>query len=448
MKQILVLGAGLSSSYLISHLLQNAQANDWCVTVGDYDVKLARKAVNRHARGSAIRFNVNDSEMRVIQIEKADIVVNMLPPTFQNVVARDCIHHTRPMISASYQSQQIRNLDPDAKRRGVLILTEMGLDPGIDHMIAMSMIEKVRAKGGKIKSFKSYGGALPAPDSRNNPLNYFITWNPRNVVMAGEHGAQYMEKGKVKLVPFHNVFQDSWLIEVDGIGTMEVYPNRESLSYQASFEINRATTLIRGTIRYPGWCETWLQIVRLGIPNEHLRIPNLHKMTYREFVHLFIPLEVSGSDLETRVANFLHINPTGKIMENLRWLGLFSEELIGKVDETPAAVMIDLIKKKLKMDPDSRDMIILINELEASYPSAGKKREKITVTLIEKGECSGFSAVTKTVGLPMAIGVRLILAAKLPLTGCHIPTHPAVYVPLLKELKKEGLKFKTKVTAL
>jgi len=440
MKKILVLGAGLSAKYLIHYLLKHAESNDWFVTVAEMNLSLAKKAIKDNpSRAKAIQFDINDEEKRSKQIKNADIVVNMLPPKFQYMLALDCLHHGRHMISASYQGNSIPDLHNDAKRKNILILTEMGLDPGIDLMLGMSIIEKVRANDGKIKSFKSYGGAIPSPATLSNPLKYIVTWNPRNVVMSGENGAQYLEKGKIKLVPFHNVFQDSWMVKIDSIGDMEVYPNRESMAYRSNFEINHADTIIRGTIRYPGWCETWQQIVKLGIPNEQLHIPDLHKLTYRDFTELFLPLDVTGSDFETRVANFLNINPTGSIMKNLKWLGLFSDEIIGDVGGTPAEVMIDLLHKKLKMQKDDRDMVILHTEAEAFYKNAKNKREKIIITLIDEGEKNGFTAITKTVGLPVAIGIKLILSGKISLRGCYIPTHSEIYKPVLKELKREGI---------
>lgn len=448
MKKILVLGAGLSAKYLIHYLLKHAVENDWLVMVAEVNLALAKAAVKGNSRGTAIQFDINDELSRAEQIKNADIVVNMLPPKFQYLLALDCVHHGRYMISASYQGNSIPDLHKDARRKGILILTEMGLDPGIDLMLGMSIIEKVRLKGGKIKSFKSYGGAIPSPDSLSNPLKYLVTWNPRNVVMSGENGAQYFEKGKIKLVPYHNVFQDSWMVKVDGIGDMEVYPNRETLAYRSNFEIKHAETIIRGTIRYPGWCETWQQIVKLGIPNEHLHIPDVHKMTYRDFTELFLPRDVTGSDFEARLANFLNINPTGSIMGNLKWLGLFSEKVIGNVGKTPTAVMVDLLHKKLKMEKNDRDMVILHTEAEAFYKNGKNKREKTILTLIEEGEKDGFTAITKTVGLPVAIGIKLILSGKISLTGCYIPTVPEIYKPVLKELKKEGLKFKEKTTVL
>jgi len=443
MKQILVLGAGLSSTYLIDYLLKQSQSENWFVTVGDMSLKTAKKAVNGHANGAAIKFDVNDAGFRGTQIEKADIVVNMLPPSFQYLVAIDCVLHSRSMVSASYQNKRMKNLDAEANRKGVLLLTEMGLDPGIDHMIAMSLIHKIRRQKGKITSFKSYGGALPAPDSINNPFKYFVTWNPRNVAMAGENGAQFLENGQIKMVPFHNLFQYSWPIKVDGIGTMEVYPNRDTLIYQTHFDISEAKTIMRGTIRYPGWCETWLQIVRLGMANETLYIPNLAEMSYKDFTEMFVPLDVNGTDLEQRVASYLNINPTGHIMDNLKWFGLFADKRIGNVGQTASEVLIYLLNSKLKMQPQNRDIIILMTEVEAVFRQPTVRRESHTMALVEYGD-QQYTAINKGVGLPVAAAVKLILQGKIVLTGSHIPTHPSIYETVLKELRAAGLKFKKK----
>jgi len=341
----------------------------------------------------------------------------------------------------------MRDINMDAHRKGILILNEMGLDPGIDHMSAMSVIQDVRDKGGKIVSFKSYGSGLPAPESVNNPLGYAITWNPRNVVMAGEIGAQYMYKNDNKILPRHEVFQRTWAVEIEDIGKMEAYPNRDSLQYKALFGLDYAETMIRGTLRYPGWSETWLQIVRLGLPNESMHIPNLCKCSYRDLVEMFLPLHAAGADLEHRVANFLNINPTGKIMENLQWLGLFDDEKIDCVGDTAADVLVGLLRKKLTLPEKGRDMVAIVHILEAEYPKENK-REQITSTFIEYGDPGGFTAIAKTVGLPSAIAAKLVLTGEIPLSGCHIPTHPAIYTKVLQELDELGFKFKEKVEAL
>jgi len=447
-KEILVLGAGHSAAYLVSHLLELASRNHWFVTVGDLDVELARARIGEHPCGNAIPFDVNDATLRSTQIEKADVVVNMLPPAYQDLVAWDCVNHGRHMLSVSYQDQAVRDLEPDAQRKGVLLLCELGLDPGIDHMSAMALIRGLRDRGGRIRAFRSYGSGLPAPDQPHNPLRYVVTWNPRNVVMSGEAGAQYMEHGRIKLVPFHQVFHHTWEVEVDGVGLLEAYPNRDSLAYLEDFGLEDAETMVRGTLRYPGWSETWAQVVRLGLPNETLRIPDLSSRSYREVVEMFLPLNVSDARIEQRIARFLQISPTGRIMENLRWLGLFSDEPVGCEGETAAAMLIHLLERKLPLADDKRDVVVLVHELEVAYPGGERAPERVTSTLVSEGEAGGFTAMSRTVGLPTAAAVRLLLDGELPLTGCHIPTHPSIYEPVLRELAAAGLAFTESTVAL
>ncbi|MCP4250281.1 MAG: saccharopine dehydrogenase [bacterium] len=448
MKNILVLGAGQSTPYLIRRLLDRADANGWFVTVGDRNLALARQRVDDHPRGEAIEFDVTDTALLAGQVEKADLVVNLLAPVFQHQVAWECVEHGTHMISASYRDRQIRDLHTDAERRGLLILNEVGLDPGIDHMSAMALIHRIRKAGGRVTSFVSYGSGVPAPDSLSNPLKYVITWNPRNVVMSAEHGAQYLIDGKIKIVPYPHVFQRSWPVEVDGLGTMEAYPNRDSLSYRQTYGLEHVHTMIRGTLRWPGWSETWLQIVRLGLPNENMRIPGFKQRSYREVIEMFIPRNVAGAQLEQRVATHLNISPTGQIMDNLRWLGLFSEEPIGIAGETAADMMMHLLRRKLAFGPDGRDMVVLAHELEVDYGRPDGRRERITTTLIEYGQPDGFTAMAKTVGLPAAISVELLLNGELPLSGCYDTTPTAIYTPILAELENEGLVFKEKTTPL
>jgi saccharopine dehydrogenase-like NADP-dependent oxidoreductase len=445
MKRILVLGAGQSAPYMISYLLDKAEKNNWFVTVGDRDPELAKKAINRHPRGSSIAFDVNDSEMRWKQVESADVVINFLPPSFQYLLALSCIEKGTHMITASYQDEHMPHLDREAHSKGILILNEMGLDPGIDHISAMSMIKSVKERGGKIDIFKSYGSGLPAPDSASNPLKYVITWNPNNVVMAGEKGAQYLYKGKIKILPHHEVFQRTWTVELDGVGKMEAYPNRDSLQYKDLFGLDDVHTMIRGTLRYPGWSETWLQIVRLGLANDTIHLVNINNISYREFVEMFLPLHTSSANLEHRVANFLNISPTGNIIQKMEWLGLFSDEAIQcKCGNTAADVLVDLLKRKLELPKDGKDMVAIIHELEAIFPKEKNKREKIMSTFVKYGEPGGFTAIAQTVGLPAALAAELLLTERFPITGCQIPTHPAVYPLVLEALKNMDYKFAEK----
>ncbi len=444
MKNVLILGAGQSSPFLISYMLEQADKYDWHVTVADYNYDAACSKVCSHPRGEAVQFDVNDENLRNSLIQKADIVLNFLAPPFQYLIALDCLTNSKSVISASYENSRVGLLNNDAKRKGILILNEMGLDPGIDHMSAMSLIQRIRDKSGYISSFVSYGSGVPAPEVKSNPLNYCITWNPRNVVMAGDVGALYMEQEQMKLLPYEQLFHRTWNVEIEDVGTFEAYPNRDSLVYQELFKLGKVKTMVRGTLRYPGWSETWAQIVKLGIPNEYLKIPNLDKMTYREFIEMFLPLNANGNKIEPRIANFLKISPTGRIMENFKWLGLFSDEIIGGNVKTAAEVMQKILIEKMPLPEGARDMVILAHEIVAEYPEQNK-REKYVSTLVNYGVPNGITAIAKTVGAPAGIAAKLILLGELKLTGTHIPTHPDIYQKVLKELEELNLKFVEKV---
>ncbi|RKZ07399.1 saccharopine dehydrogenase [bacterium] len=445
MKRILVLGAGQSAGFLIAQLLEESEQENWFVTIGDLDPEPIRAEIADHPRAEAIQFDVNDAGLRSTQIKQTDLVINMLPASYQDLVAWDCVNHGRHMLSVSYRDQSVRDLDPDAKRKGVLLLCEIGLDPGIDHMSAISLIRKLEADGGRIVSFCSYGSGIPAPGQPHNPLRYVLTWDARNVVMAGFEGAQYMEDGKITVVPYHHLFHHTWAVDVEGVGMLEAYANRDSLSYMQTFGLSEVRTMIRGTLRYPGWSETWAQIVRLGLPNETLRIPDLARRSYAEVLEMHLPLTVTGSSIEQRLGNFLRISPTGTIMEKLRWLGLLSDEPTGCEGETAAAMMIDVLADKLALEPGQRDMIVLFHELEVEYPGQERARETITSTLVERGDPDGTTAMARTVGLPTAVAVKLLLCDEIPLTGSQIPTHPSIYEPVLKELEASGVAFSERV---
>jgi saccharopine dehydrogenase (NADP+, L-glutamate forming) len=445
-KKILVLGAGQSTSYLISSLLGRAQELDWFVTVCDRNGELAAERVAGHSRGQSVVLDANDPSTRASLLKSADVVVNMLTRPYQYPVAIDCLNNQAHMLTASYEDPKVRALDTEAHRKGILILNEMGLDPGIDHMIAMSMIQRVHESGGVVTSLRSYGGGLPAPEEETNPLRYAITWNPRNVLMAGEDGALYKEGGKFKLLPFHAVFERTWTVEVDGVGTLEAYPNRDSLTYETVLGLRKTSTIIRGTLRYPGWCETWQQIIRLGLANEALRITNLKNMTYAELTGMCLPPSDESAPLEQQVAGYLGISVGGRIMDNLRYLGLFSAETIGNDAETVSQAMLQLIKNKLRMPSGARDVVILIHEMEVEYPVDGIT-ETITSTMIEYGAPGGGTAIARTVGLPITIAIELLLTGRLQVTGCRIPTHPAIYEPVLMRLKDEGLVIRETVEA-
>ncbi len=444
--QILVLGAGQSAPYLIKYLLDRAESLDWQVVVADRDEALAQSRVGDHPRGQAVFVDAMDTEMVRGMVKASKVVVNFLAPPFQYPVSKICVQEGRHMVSASYQDERVKAQHEDAKAAGVTILTEMGLDPGLDHMSAMRLIHEIQDAGGIITHLASYGSGVPSTDSRSNPFDYAITWNPRNVVMAAATGAQYLEGGQIKVVPHPEVFHRTWPYEVPGLGRMEAYPNRDSISYKSVYGLPNCETLIRGTLRFPGFSETWYHIARLGLPNEVLHIPNLAETTWAELTEMFLPPGGTG-DLELRVARHLGISATGVIMDKMRWLGLFSDEATEAPGDTAAQAMSHLLQDKLQLPKGGRDMVILAHELLVTYPKENRK-DRVTSTLVQHGERDGMTAMSLTVGLPAAIGARLLMEDKFPCTGSHIPTTPDIYEPMLKELGEAGLTFDEVTTAL
>ncbi len=439
MKNVLVLGAGQSAPYLIAYLLKQAESKNWKVTVADRDQSLAAERVGQHAQGTAISLDATDKAAVSELVAQTDLVVNFLAPPFQVPVAKICLEHGKSMVSASYQNPQLKHLHQAAVDKDIVFLTEMGLDPGMDHMSAMKLIDEIKEKGGKIVHFASYGSGVASLDTPANPLKYVVTWNPRNVVMAGEVGAQYLEDGSYKIAPYPEVFQRTWPFEVPGLGIMEAYPNRDSLSYIETYGLNQVKTMIRGTLRHTGYCDTWYQVAKLGLANERLIIPNLEKHSWAELTAMCLPRGPDSSDLDLRVAHHLGINPSGTAMNNLRWLGLFSNEKIATPVRTPAKAMEHLLKTKLAMPEGGKDLVILAHEFIVEYESG--KRERMTSTLVTEGEPGGHTGMAKTVGLPAALGAELILDGKLAARGAQIPVSKQIYLPMLKSLEEAGLSF-------
>ena len=447
MKQLLVLGAGQSAPYLIRHRLEHAEAGGFRVTVADRDTTLAAARVGDHPCGRAVAFDAAADDAGAgtdrDPIAAADLVVSLLPPPIQPLVARRALAGGTAMISASYTDPRVRALDAEARGRGVLLLNEMGLDPGIDHMSAMALLERVRAGGGEVEAFESYGSGVPAPESRANPFGYAVTWNPRNVVMAGSDGAQYLRGGRIRRVPWRRVFADVWPVEVEGAGTMEAYPNRDALAYREVFGLEAAETLIRGTMRWPGFAAAWSAVVGLGLPDEKVPVPGLPERSWAELVEMHLPDGGRGGDegVRERAARLLGLDPDGAEIAALDWLGLFSRRQIGGAAATPTEALAALLAERLTLPPGGRDMVVLRHELTVRRLGDGR-RERLTSTLVAFGEPGGITAMARTVGLPAAVAARLVLAGELPLTGCRIPTDPRIYRPVLAELEREGLRFR------
>ncbi|HYW96811.1 MAG TPA: saccharopine dehydrogenase C-terminal domain-containing protein [Bacteroidales bacterium] len=437
MKKILIIGAGLSSSSLISYMLEQAESHDWNIRLGDISVDTARARIGDHPRGEALFFNVDDTGQLQSEIGAADLVISLLPVKFHHKVAAECVRYGKNMITASYVSPEIAALDKTAREKGILLMNETGVDPGIDHMSAMQSIDRIRENGDELIAFESATGGLVAPDFDNNPWRYKFTWNPRNVVLAGQKGARFMHNGKFKYIPYHKIFSRYEVIEIPGYGQFEVYPNRDSLKYQDTYGLSDLLTMFRGTIRRPGFCEAWDVLLQLGATDDSYTMADTEKMTYREFTNSFLAYNMVDS-VETKVAGYLGIKHDSTLMQKLSWLGLFDATPIGIPDLTPAQVLQHILEKKWKLDKEDKDMIVMQHQFD--YMHLGSHR-KLYSTMVAVGENSNLSAMSKCVGLPLAITSKLILEGKINLTGVHIPVDKQVYEPVLKELAEYGISF-------
>lgn len=438
MKKILILGAGLSSSALIRYMLDNSEKFDWYIRLGDISLELARQKIGDHPRGEAIFFNVDNPDQLSVEVRKTDLVISMLPAKFHYSVAKECIRFGVNMVTASYVSPETLSLDSHAKEKGVLIMNEVGVDPGIDHMSAMQIINRLREEGDKLIAFESATGGLVAPKFDNNPWRYKFTWAPRSVVLAGQGGARFLHNGKFKYIPYHKLFQRYEIIEIPGFGQFEVYPNRDSLKYQEKYGLSDLSTMFRGTIRRPGFCEAWDALLQLGATDDTYTMDDTENMTYRGFTNSFLAYNIIDK-VEKKVCDYLKISPDSELMKKLEWLGLFEEIKIGIPDLTPANVLQHILEQKWGMDKNDRDMIVMEHQFD--YIRFGDHR-KLYATLAITGENSSDTAMSKTVGLPVAISSKLILEGHTDLKGVQIPTKKQIYEPVLEELKGFGIEFK------
>lgn len=438
MKQILVIGAGLSSSTLIKYLLENSEAFDWKITLGDKDCDSAQKKINGHPNGRAICFDVFDKKQCWDEISHADLVVSMLPASMHSLVATDCVKQGKPMVTASYVSDAIKGMDKEAREAGVLLLNEIGVDPGIDHMSAMKVIDELTNNGGELTAFRSFTGGLVAPKYDNNPWNYKFTWAPRNVVLAGQGTAQIIVNGMFKYIPYHKLFSRTQRINVLDYGEFEAYLNRDSLKYRSIYNLDNIPTMVRGTLRRPGFCKSWNMFVQLGMADDTYTLENSENMTYHDFLETFLRY-YPGLSLEENVAKYTGIEEDSMPMYRLRWLGLFDKKKkIGLKNATPAQILQKLLEEKWVFEEDDKDMIVMQHQF--GYVEKGHNR-KILSSMVVEGDDHVHTAMSKTVGLPVAIAVKHILTGKLNLSGVHIPTRKEIYEPVLDELEHYGIRF-------
>jgi saccharopine dehydrogenase-like NADP-dependent oxidoreductase len=418
-------------------LLDNATANNWQVTVADFSEKLASQAVGDSVNGKAIFFNVTDDKQRQTEIENTDIVISMLPASMHIVVAEDCVRLGKNLVTASYVSKEILALDEKAKQAGIILLNEIGLDPGIDHMSAMQVIDEIKENGGELTSFKSFCGGLVHPDYDTNPWNYKFTWNPRNVVLAGQGSAQYIKQGKYKYIPYHKLFERTETMSILDAGEFEGYANRDSLSYRKAYGLEKIPTLFRGTLRRKGFCKSWNMFVQLGMTDDTYKLENSENMTYRQFINLFFPFNNEMS-VEKKFCDYLNISIDSDEFKKAQWLGVFSDTNIGMKDARPAQILQKICEEKWTLGAEDKDMIVMQHQFEFSQNG---QQKKLNSSLLVFGDDPRYTSMAKTVGLPVAIATKLILSGEIKSTGVKIPTTKDIYIPVLKELSENGINF-------
>jgi saccharopine dehydrogenase-like NADP-dependent oxidoreductase len=437
MKNILILGAGFSAGVMIKYLLNKAKENNWNITVGDISKEIAEKKVDGNPLGRAILFDIQNEIQKVEEISKADLVISFLPAFMHPVVAKECVKQGKHMVTASYVSKDMKDLDSEARAKGLALLNELGVDPGIDHMSAMRVIDKIKNEGGKLLAFSSNTGGLIAPESDNNPWNYKFTWNPRNVVVAGQGIAKYIEKGTLKYIPYNQLFRRIYRTSVLNMGEFDVYANRDSLSYREVYGLQNIPTIFRGTMRRPGYCKAWDVFVQLGATDDTYQIENVDKLTYRDFINLFLQYD-DKLTVEEKLCNHLNIDPFSDTMKKLTWLGVFEKTIIGLKEATPAQVLQHILEPKWKLSPEDKDMIVMQHKFE--YELNGK-RKQITSSLVVIGKDSDDTAMAITVGMPVAIAAEMLLKGQIKVTGVHVPVIPELYNPILDELEKYDIRF-------
>jgi len=440
MKKILILGAGLSTISLIDYLLKNAEENQWEITVGDIDEEMARKKVNGNPFGKHIVFDINNEELAHKSISGCDAVISMLPAFMHALVAEKCIELKKPMLTASYATPEIKALNEKAIEAGIPIMMELGVDPGIDHMSAMNVINRIKQEGGTINSFYSFTGGLVAPEFDNNPWNYKFTWNPRNVVLAGNGVSKFINNGRYKYIPYHRLFDRVLKRKILSYGDFEVYANRDSLGYREIYSLEDIPSMYRGTVRRPGFSKAWNVFVRLGATEDKYTIEDSENMTYRQFINSFLRYD-PDIPVEIKLEHYCVNACDPLVMEKLKWLGIFDNRKIGLKNASPAQILLKLLLEKWALDPDDRDMLIMQHEFK--YEINDEEKMIVSAMAIE-GKNQEDTAMAMTVGLPLAIATKLLLQGKIKRKGIILPIHEDIYKPILEELESFGIRFDEK----
>ena len=432
-QKIFIIGAGRSASSLIKYLINVSAKNNFELTIGDKDVSLVRDKIDGHKCASAIRFDVLNNDQRISEIKNADIVISMLPATLHFIVAHDCLKYKKNLVTASYVSKDIQSLNDQAEKQGVILLNEIGLDPGIDHMSAMKVIDDIKDRGGIIKSFKSYCGGLVAPEYDTNPWNYKFTWNPRNVVLAGQGTAQYIDSGKYKYIPYGQLFKRTDTVNVLNYGQFEAYANRDSLSYREVYKLHDIPTLFRGTLRKQGYSEAWDLFVQMGMTDDSYEM-DVSGMNYSDFFNSFIDLR--NRDVKSYLKS--HFRVSNDVITKIEWLGFFNHINLDIDKGTPAQILQKILESKWLLQKEDKDMIVMQHQF--IYEIEGEEHE-LHSSFVLLGEDQTYTGMSKTVGLPVGIATKLILNGEIKSTGVKVPVSKEIYKPVLEELEQYGIKF-------
>jgi len=443
MRNILIIGAGRSASSLIQYLLNKSVEQNLHITIGDLSLELAQRKTNNHPNATAIQLDINNETQRHLEIQKADIVISMLPAHMHIEVAKDCITFKKHMVTASYVSDAMQGLDVAAKENGLIFMNEIGLDPGIDHMSAMKVIDEIREKGGKMILFESFCGGLVAPESDNNFWNYKFTWAPRNVVLAGQGGAaKFIQEGKYKYIPYNKLFRRTEFLLVEGYGKFEGYANRDSLKYRSVYGLDDVLTLYRGTIRRVGFSKAWNMFVQLGMTDDTYVMENSETMSFREFTNSFLPYHPTDS-VEIKMRLALNIEQDDIMWDKLLDLDLFNpNKIVGLKNATPAQILERILNDSWTLQPNDKDMIVMYHKF--GYELDGKQQQ-IDSKMVCIGDDQTYTAMAKTVGLPVAMATLQILNGNIKTPGVQLPIKKEVYEPILKELEEFGVIFKETV---
>jgi saccharopine dehydrogenase-like NADP-dependent oxidoreductase len=440
MRNILIIGAGRSASSLIKYLLEKSTQENLHLTIGDLSLELAQRKTNNHTNATPIALDINNVEQRQSEIQKADIVISMLPAHMHIDVAKDCVTFKKNMVTASYISDAMQSLDEEVKANGLIFMNEIGLDPGIDHMSAMKVIHEIEEKGGKMILFESFCGGLVAPESDTNLWNYKFTWAPRNVVLAGQGGAaKFIQEGKYKYIPYNKLFRRTEFLEVEGFGKFEAYANRDSLKYRNVYGLDDILTLYRGTIRRVGYSKAWNMFVQLGMTDDTYVMENSETMTYRDFINSFLPYSPTDStEMKTRLQ--LGIEQDDIMWDKLLELDLFNPtKIVGLKNASPAQILEHILNDSWALLPDDKDMIVMYHKF--GYEINGEKKQ-IDSKMVCIGDDQTYTAMAKTVGLPVAIAAIQILNGKIKTPGVQLPINKEVYLPIIQELEEFGVIFK------